>query len=615
MLWGLHPVRVLIVVFLDVFRGLQAVMSSGNYACMRLCRLIATELCRVAVESLVDALATHNEAVVQASARFAMEYRQMEQRVRMDVPTLADPAVRDLFHESDLFVRSFSGVSSFGLLSPLDLLRVLTLLSELASHALVLLSLAAAARGTPAQWALLVGAASALAPLLAALVCAHAAPPCGYEYEDARGVRERRAAAKQERMRALAQSDAFRPEVALFGLAPWILQNWAKSRRHVLGLDGAAPPDGGAPSVLSAVYQNAHLGSLSAALQNIPLVLVLQSSSASLGSFTLYRSSVQSLVFTARALSETLRLAFQGVFLMGAFCAAMEVQPRLQPSKEALIRYKSSGKGMKIEARNISYTYPGSHTPALRDVTFTLEAGERLAIVGCNGSGKSTLANVLLRITDFHGGTLLLNGRDLARHAPGDVHERATAVFQGFARFEGSLRLNVGVGYVPDMRAPASVEKAVRLAGAAGVVGALPCGMKTVLDAGAGAFGEAGCAGAGAGERRQVGLSGGEWQRVALSRAFMRATRPEVELIVLDEPTSALDAHAQSKIFDTVEQLSTGAGGERTKTVVFITHRLSTARRADKIAMLEHGTITEFGTHQELLQRDGPYAALYRASV
>ena len=80
-------------------------------------------------------------------------------------------------------------------------------------------------------------------------------------------------------------------------------------------------------------------------------MLVLQTSSASLGSFTLYRSSVQSLVFTARALSETLRLAFQGVFLMGAFCAAMEVQPRLQPSKEALIRYKSSGKGMKIEAR------------------------------------------------------------------------------------------------------------------------------------------------------------------------------------------------------------------------------------------------------------------------
>lgn len=132
---------------------------------------------------------------------------------------------------------------------------------------------------------------------------------------------------------------------------------------------------------------------------------MLQSSSASLGSFTLYRSSVQSLIFTARALAETLRLAFQGVFLMGAFCAAMEIQPRLQPTKEALVKYKSTGKGMKIEARyelpfiktiggvylttdrNLSYTYPGSHTPALKDVSFTLEAGERLAIVGCNGSG------------------------------------------------------------------------------------------------------------------------------------------------------------------------------------------------------------------------------------
>jgi len=106
-----------------------------------------------------------------------------------------------------------------------------------------------------------------------------------------------------------------------------------------------------------------------------------------------------------------------------------------------------------------------------------------------------------------------------------------------------------------------------------------------------------------------------QWQRIALSRAFMRAHRSEVDLIVLDEPTSSLDAHAQSKIFDTVEQMSSSPTGERTKSVIFITHRLSTARRADKIAMLENGVITEFGTHQELMQREGSYAALYRASV
>jgi len=105
------------------------------------------------------------------------------------------------------------------------------------------------------------------------------------------------------------------------------------------------------------------------------------------------------------------------------------------------------------------------------------------------------------------------------------------------------------------------------------------------------------------------------WQRIAISRAFMRAEQPEVDLLVFDEPTSSLDAHAQNKVFDTIEKVSRSDSGERTKTVIFITHRLSTARRADKIAMMDNGTITEFGSHEELLSACGSYAALYRASV
>jgi len=95
----------------------------------------------------------------------------------------------------------------------------------------------------------------------------------------------------------------------------------------------------------------------------------------------------------------------------------------------------------------------------------------------------------------------------------------------------------------------------------------------------------------------------------------MRAERPEVDLLLFDEPTSSLDSHAQNKVFDTIDDVSCSSAGKRTKTVIFITHRLSTARRADKIAMMERGTITEFGSHEELLKRDGSYAALYRASV
>jgi len=115
--------------------------------------------------------------------------------------------------------------------------------------------------------------------------------------------------------------------------------------------------------------------------------------------------------------------------------------------------------------------------------------------------------------------------------------------------------------------------------------------------------------------RQHHGLSGGEWQRIAISRAFMRADRPEVDLLVFDEPTSSLDAHAQNKVFDTIHRISGSPSGNKTKTVIFVTHRLSTARRADKIAMMERGTITEFGTHEELLEKGGAYAALYKASI
>ncbi|KAI0347328.1 P-loop containing nucleoside triphosphate hydrolase protein [Trametopsis cervina] len=627
LLWNLHPLRVASMAVLDVLRGvlpacrgysqaliineLQAVISSSHFSFARLCRLIATDVLRMAVESLIDSLANHNADIVQNSARYVMEYQQMEQRLKMDIPTLEDPGVRDLLQESELFVRSFSGLSGFGLLSPLDFFRILTLLAELISHAVMLWSLTA--RGTH-LWLLLFSVLSTILPLISSSWARTDSTT-----EDRRDAREARATARQNRMHGMAYSEVHRPEIVLFGLGPWVLQSWAKARRITLGLEhcqGFAAENGLVG--LFELLAQLDLAGIVTALQNIPILIALQSSSNSLGSFSLYRSSVQSFFFTSRQLVQTLRMGFQGIFLMGAFCAAMEVQPQLQPPERSAIEYKCSGKGMKLELRNVSYTYPGSHTPAVKDVSFTLEAGETLAIVGSNGSGKSTLAKILLRLIEYHGGTILVNGLDLRAHDPVTFHTHAAAVLQGFSRFDTSLKENVGVGYLPDVHSDDAVEKAVGRAGAEHILYTLPNGMKTILDTASGGqssglgeeFGHQGCP-----RHRRHGLSGGEWQRVAISRAFMRAHRPEVELVVLDEPTSSLDPHAQNHVFDTVEDMSRSPSGRKTKTVIFITHRLSTARRADKVAMMDHGTITEFGTHQELLAKGGPYAALYHASV
>lgn len=369
---------------------------------------------------------------------------------------------------------------------------------------------------------------------------------------------------------------------------------------------------------LSQILHQINVSDLLFALQNIPMFLMFQSSSASLGSLALYRSSIQSVVYTVGNLVNTARMAFQGIFFMGAFCAAMNIEPRLTPLSEDAEIYSSITNGMKIEARHLSYTYPGSKEPSLKDVTFSLEAGESLAIVGYNGSGKSTLAKVLLRIIDFDQGDLLVNAVDIRRLTPSDYHRHVTTVFQGFSKYSSTVRENVGLGCVQNMQSPAAIEHAMRLGGSDAFVGALPNGMKTKLDASGFEFmpySPASGSCHGMSSRLQHGLSGGEWQRIAISRAFMRADRPEVDLLLFDEPTSSLDGCAQNKIFDTIDKVSRSPKGERIKTVIFITHRLSTARRADKIAMMENGSITEFGSHDDLLKKGGSYATLYKASV
>lgn len=625
--WSRHPYRAFIMVALSFVRGtfpvfkgythaliineIQSLFSSGRYTWTYLIRLLGAEFLRLAAEKSLDSFATNNEHFIQNSARFLVEYQQMEQRVRLDIPTLSDPTVRDLLAESDLFVSSFQGAGGFGLLSPFDLIRVFSLISELASHIFVLSTIP---YGPLSILALLISFLSAAYPLIQSTLLPRTYRFDAPVYSD----EEIRLTEKQEQMRQLSLSDTHRPEVMLFGLGPWILETWATARQGVLGLHSSQQ----SLQSPSNIFSHLNVAELIAALQNLPFVLMLQTSTA-LGSLALYRSSVQSIVYTISTLFITIQMAVQGVFLMGAFCASMEIEPFLQPREETRVRYESCSGGMKIEARNLSYTYPGCTEPALRNVSFTLEAGETLAVVGYNGSGKSTLGKVLSRIVDFDSGELLMNDVDVRRYEPAELHRATTAVFQSFCKYNGTVAENVGVGYIPDLDHPAALQRAVRLAEGDHIVRSLPHGIDTRLDAlglDSMSYSPAGMGACGArAPWASHGLSGGEWQRIALARAFMRAHQPEVHFLLFDEPTSALDAHAQNKIFQTIDSVARGpgAGGEapKVKTVLFITHRLSVARRADKIAMMEHGSITEFGTHDELLKRGGSYAALYLASV
>ena len=240
-----------------------------------------------------------------------------------------------------------------------------------------------------------------------------------------------------------------------------------------------------------------------------------------------------------------------------------------------------------IRVDDVRFRYPGASVDALRGVDLELRAGEIVALVGENGSGKTTLAKLLAGLYRADAGRIAWDDTDIDDFRPASLRDRISVTFQDFVRYAFTGTDNIAVGRVDVPATPEAVRAAARVAGAETVLDGLPQGFDTVLSrlfAGG------------------IDLSGGQWQRVALARSFFR----DAPLVILDEPSAALDPRAEHALFATLRDVLDG------RTALFISHRFSTVKGADRIVVLDEGAVVEQGTHDDLMDAGGLYADLYR---
>ncbi len=304
----------------------------------------------------------------------------------------------------------------------------------------------------------------------------------------------------------------------------------------------------------------------------------------SIGTLTFLAGAIQQASGNIEQIFSTVAAIGDQALFLTDLLAFFEMQPTIRSKPNALPAPRPIRDG--VEFRNVSFRYPGNSRQILDGINFRLHPAERLALIGENGQGKTTIVKLITRLYDPTEGQILLDGVDLREYDLDDLHREIGVIFQDFMRYEMTARENIAVGRVEEINNLDLLQTAARKSMADHTIERLPQGYEQML-----------------GRRfdNGVDLSGGEWQKVALARAYLR----NAQLLILDEPTAALDARSEFEVFRRFSELTAG------KAALFISHRFSTVRMADRIIVLDNGRIAEEGTHDQLASLGGRYAEMF----
>ena len=380
-------------------------------------------------------------------------------------------------------------------------------------------------------------------------------------------------------LRYIGASDITAKEVKIFGLAGFITDRFYElSMKYYHANRKLAIRRAGWGAFFSAISALTYYGAyVLIIIQTVSGIITVGSLTFLSGAFRQMQSGLQTILSRFSTIGE------QSLYLQDLF-DFYAIRPDIADREGAIPFPKVIRQGWEFQ--NVSFAYPNSDKYAIRNLSFKLPVGEKVALVGENGAGKTTLVKLLARLYEPSEGRILLDGRNLKDYELSSLRDNVGVIFQDFFRYQLTARENIAVGRIEEEKNQPRIVDSARKSLAEEVVTGLEGGYDQLL----------GRRFAGA-----VDLSGGQWQKIALARAYMR----DAQLLILDEPTSALDARAEYEVFQRFTALIEG------KTAVLISHRFSTVRMADHILFLEYGGLVEEGSHEELLALGGRYAELF----